>query len=151
MVMPMLDRTVLLRSDKDIFSGRAQAAGFTLIELMIVVAIVAILATIAYASYQSFIVKSRRKAAEVCLQERAQFMERYYTTKLTYAGAPDPAQCNDLGSFYTVEFSGTPDANSFVIQAKPSSKQNDSLCGTLSINAKGTRGETGSGTVEDCW
>ena len=42
------------------------ARGFTLLELMIVVAIVAILSAIAYASYQNQIIKSRRPAATTC-------------------------------------------------------------------------------------
>jgi type IV pilus assembly protein PilE len=131
-------------------SRRAQ--GFTLIELMIVVAIVAILATIANASYQHFVVKSRRAAAATSLQERAHYMERYYTTVLTYAGAPAPAQCGpDLNDFYVIAFNGTPGAKTFTLTATPTSSQNDSKCGTLSINAQGVRGETGSGTVADCW
>ncbi len=126
--------------------------GFTLIELMVTVAIIAILATIAYASYQSFIVKSRRATAAVCLQERAQFMERYYTTALTYVGAPNPAQCgSDLDPFYVIAFNGTPAAKTFAITATPTSSQNDPKCGTLSINAQGVRGKTGTGTIGDCW
>ncbi len=128
------------------------ARGFTLIELMIVVAVIAILAAIAFPSYQSFIVKSRRKAAEVCLQERAQFMERYYTTHLSYVGAPAPAQCDsDLQPFYTIAFKGTPDATSFSITATPKGAQNDPKCNVLSLDAKGTRGMTGTDSVANCW
>jgi type IV pilus assembly protein PilE len=129
-----------------------RTAGFTLIELMIVVAVIAILAAIANASYQKFIVKSRRAAAATCLQERAQYMERYYTTKLTYLGAPDPSQCGaDIDPFYVIAFSGTPDAKEFSLTATPTSRQNDATCGTLSIDAKGTRGKSGTGSVAECW
>ena len=130
-----------------------RAGGFTLLELMITVAIVAILASLAYASYQSQIIKSRRATATACLQERAQFMERYYTTHLTYAGAPNPAQCGpDLAGLYTIAFSGTPASKSFVIQATPQASQaNDTQCGTLSINAQGVRTKSGTGTVAECW
>lgn len=132
--------------------AKGTVGGFTLLELMITVAIVAILSTIAYASYQYFVIKSRRAAATTCLQERAQFMERYYTTHLSYADAPDPAQCGvDLNDFYVVKFVGAPGAHTFEISATPSDKQPDSKCGVLSINAQGTRAIGGSGTVAECW
>lgn len=129
------------------------SAGFTLLELMIVVAIVAILASIAYASYRDQIIRGRRAAATTCLQERAQFMERYYTTQLTYVGAPDPAQCGDgLEDFYTVAFDGgAPTAKSYTLTATPTTQQNDAKCGTLSLNATGVRGKSGTGTVAECW
>lgn len=129
-----------------------RSAGFTLLELMIVIAIVAILSTIAYASYQNQVVKSRRAAATTCLQERAQFMERWYTTNLTYVGAPNPASCGpDLDPFYNVAFAAAPTAKAYQINAVPTSSQPDGKCGTLSINAQGVRGKTGSGTVAECW
>ena len=142
-----------MRTDSIRRSPMRQVRGFTLIELMIVVGIVAILATIANASYQSFVLKSRRAAAATCLMERAHYMERYYTTQLTYAGAPNPAQCGpDLNSFYTIAFSGTPAAKSFTITATPANAQtSDTKCGTLSINAQGVRGKTGTGSVDECW
>src|SRR5699024_2653897 len=63
--------------------------GFTLLELMIVVAIVAILASIAYPSYTHYIVKTHRSAAEACLSEYANYMERFYTTNLSYSTDSD--------------------------------------------------------------
>ena len=66
--------------------------GFTLVEVMVVVAIIGILAAIAYPSYQDSVVKSKRGAAVSCLMEQVQFMERFYSTNLRYdqttAGAP---------------------------------------------------------------
>ena len=77
-------------------ASRRASRGFTLIELMIVIAIVGILAVIAVSTYQDQIVKSRRAAAAACLQEGAQFMERYYTTNLTYVNATAPTCASEM-------------------------------------------------------
>lgn len=138
-------------------SHRAQR-GFTLLELMIAVAIVAILSSIAVASYDSFIVKSRRAAAATCVQERAQFMERYYSTHLTYNNAASPpviAQCAaETAPFYQVGLqAGSLGAKTYILQAVPQNAQatKDAGCGTLTLNAQGVRGVTGSKAPADCW
>lgn len=61
--------------------------GFTLIELMIVVAIVGILAAVAYPSYQEQVKSSRRSDATGALTNFANAMERYATVNSTYLGA----------------------------------------------------------------
>ncbi|WP_425509296.1 type IV pilin protein [Xanthomonas euroxanthea] len=118
---------------------------------MIVVAIVAILAAIATASYSQYVIKSRRAAAASCLLERAQLMERYYTTRLTYAGAPTPAACEGLANFYGIQFSANPTARAYVIQAVPTARQSDTKCGTLSVDQKGIRGASGTDGPSKCW
>lgn len=59
-------------------------SGFTLIELMIVVAIVAILASIAYPAYTSSILKGKRAEARTALMELMQQQERYMTQTNSY-------------------------------------------------------------------
>lgn len=58
--------------------------GFTLIELMIVVAVVAILASIAYPSYTSSIIKGRRAEGRTALNELMQQQERFMTQTNSY-------------------------------------------------------------------
>lgn len=65
----------------------AQNKGFTLVELMIVVAIVGIIAAIAYPSYQSMMVSSYRGAAQADLMALAAAMERHKAANFTYEGA----------------------------------------------------------------
>ncbi|MGN6513313.1 MAG: type IV pilin protein, partial [Lysobacteraceae bacterium] len=133
--------------------SRRAAGGVTLIALMIAVVIVAILAAIAVASYDFAMVKARRGAAEGCLQEGAQYMERYYTTNLTYASAAAPTCSQDVSGYYTVGFAASePTATTYKLQAVPiSGKQNDSLCGTLTVDNKGAKTASGSGGVASCW
>ena len=64
--------------------GQGAASGFSLMELMIVVAIVAILGSVAYPSYLNQVAQSRRTDAQAVLIEAAQFMERFYTENNRY-------------------------------------------------------------------
>ena len=130
--------------------------GFSLIELMIVVAIVAILASIAYPSYQQYVLKSWRNTAAGCLLDLAQSMERRYTSNMSYVGAALPvASCtteNGIAARYTFSFPADPTAQAFTLRAVPSGAQSsDAQCGTLSINQAGVRSETGTGSVQECW
>lgn len=58
--------------------------GFTLIELMIVVAVVSVLASVAYPSYAEYVAKSRRATTTGVLAMGQQFMERFYTENFSY-------------------------------------------------------------------
>ncbi len=58
--------------------------GFTLIELMIVVAVVGILAAVAYPSYQEYVRKARRAEGRTAMMELLQQQERYMTQNNTY-------------------------------------------------------------------
>ena len=143
-----------------------RAQGFTLIELMIVVAIIAILTAIAYPSYINYITKTHRVAAEGCLSEYANYMERYYTTNLRYdqdtSATPvantlptfDCASAQQTGANYQYKFAtNSPTRNTFILQAVPINTQlaRDTQCGTLTLDQTGARNKTGSGTADQCW
>ncbi|MDQ8051260.1 type IV pilin protein [Luteibacter sp.] len=141
--------------------ARRPASGFTLIELMIVVAILAIVVAIAYPSYQGHVIKTRRAAAAVCMLEVAQFMERYYTTHLRYvdgngaAPAIPGTQCRrDLSAHYAIELAQGVAVSSYTVQAIPKGAQasRDTRCATLAINQLGAKSESGTAaTANECW
>jgi len=136
----------------------SHAKGFTLIEVMIVVAIVAILASIAIPSYQEHVVKSKRAKAEGCLLEMSQFAERYYTSNSTYVGLVLPnlgcrGELETAPASYNFGFPAAVAARTYTIQAVPQNAQaaSDDECGTLTINQAGVKTESGTQDVRYCW
>jgi type IV pilus assembly protein PilE len=69
-------------------SGRSRrAAGFTLIELMIVVAVIGILSAIAYPSYQSYVRKGNRSEAQQFMLDISNREEQYVLDSRHYTAA----------------------------------------------------------------
>ncbi len=128
--------------------------GFSLIELMIVVAIVGIIAAIAYPSYSNHVRETRRTTAQADLVELAQWMERQYSGDFSYLeGGNQPTlpfnQSPRTGTaFYNLSFNGTVAANTYTLQAVPTGDQTNDTCGTLRLTQTGARSST-SGT--GCW
>lgn len=80
---------------------RDNARGFTLIELMIVVAIIAILAAIAYPSYTSFMQRGRRSDAQQLMVQMQNKQEQYILDNRAYSDNPGSGGINAGGTGWT--------------------------------------------------
>lgn len=153
-----------------------RSKGFTLIELMIVVAVIGILSAIAYPSYREQIDKGRRANAKSVLLDAQAYMERVYSENYSYATdtsgvpinsatyfqsnftvAPKPGDGN---AAYTITLAST--TQSYTITAAPISPgvMAGDKCGTYRVNRTGRKSVVGYDTTKfttplaanrDCW
>lgn len=89
-------------------------SGFSLIELMVVVAIVAILAAIAYPNYRDYVTRGRIQEATAGLSEMRLRIEQYFADNRTYAGFA----CNAPGQASAFSFTcPTLTSSAYLLQA----------------------------------
>lgn len=125
----------------------SKTKGFTLIELMIVVAIVGILAAIAYPSYTEYVRRTHRTEIAGVLMEQSQALERFYTKNGTYVAAPVAGS----NAWYKVAL--VSDATTFTLTATPvpDSMMNGDKCGNFQITNTGLRTNSTGLSNKDCW
>lgn len=149
---------------------KAWRKGFSMIELLIVLAVVAILAALAYPSYARQMVKARRVEAQLALVDAMQQQEQYRARRHTYvafssseAGDEDARQFrwwmgdDPSASPYELDAYACPgqDIRACVeLRARPGTERvdtgfSDPECGTLTFNSNGEQGA--SGESERCW
>lgn len=124
--------------------------GFTLIELMVVVAIIGILASLAYPSYMDSVRKSNRADAKSTMLQVASQEERYYTennvygsmTAIGYVASSIPSQS---GRHNITLVTANADST-YTISATPVAT--DATCGVLTLTNTGV---TGSAIAGGCW
>lgn len=148
--------------------GRSTVAGFSLIELMVVVAIAAILVSIAAAGYQSQVRKSRRTEARSALLDLAAREERWFSTNNAYTNVAANlgyATFTPVGSgYYNVGIVVTapsapgvvpPTPAGYVITATSTGIQvGDTTCQTFTVDQTGTQVANSSApavTTATCW
>ena len=144
--------------------------GFTLVEIMVVLAIVMTIAAIAMPSYTENINRSKRAEAKAQLLEAAQFMQRFYSQNDSYAqnragnavAIPDalarvPRSAASGSQNYTIGFATpAPTVATFTLQAAPRAggSMASDKCGTFTLTQAGQRGLAGNAagtTADSCW
>ncbi|MFZ6735500.1 type IV pilin protein [Undibacterium sp. Ji42W] len=140
-------------------------AGFTLIEILIVVVILGILAAISVPAYTDNVKRSRRADARSVLTQNSQFMQSFMTANDRYDKMRDntpvalPMLVSPVGATgsnidYDISFVAAPTATAFSIQAVPRAggRMNGDACGSYIINQVGARSNASNTLSTDtCW
>ena len=134
-------------------------AGFTLIEVMIVVVIIGVIAAIAYPSYQDSVRKSRRSDAKAALSDAAARLENFYQSNKSYTRVITDLGYSNAGSndtlspeqYYLIDITvpadgdaciGTNTCTAFTLRAVAQAKgkqDQDTVCATMTLNHKGAK------------
>lgn len=123
--------------------SKLSSQGFTLIELMIVVAIIGIISAIAYPSYQGYVERGIRADTMTEMQNIATEIEtrklaqgRYSNNLITNLGGSYPQEGTAL---YTISFSPNPLTSQWTIEAEPINGTRMKSDGTLTLNYQGLK------------
>lgn len=129
--------------------------GFHLLELLVTLTIISVFMSFCFPLYTHVMMEVRRKEAASILTKLSIAMEQYHLEKNTY----QEATLTTLGFTESVVnhhyrlIIMTATNNDYRLMIKPVSatSQQDAACGSLTLNAKGEKGISGHGTIDQCW
>jgi len=152
--------------NKNPTKSRNAQRGFSLIELMIVVAIIAVISAFAYPSYDRYVIKTKRSVAQNALLQVADRQQQFFmdnkrfAADITNLGFPaNPYVVDDNGTstvasdadaVYSLSLSNVT-ATTWTATATPLNSQlsRDTYCGSLTITQTGAKSK--SGASDECW
>lgn len=134
--------------------------GFTLVEVLIVVAIIGIISAIAIPSYTNYLLQSRRIDGVSFLTEVAGEQIRFssennrFATTMAELGYGDEATALSSEGFYTLSITTDNDNQTYVLTATPVAggpQVKDAECATMTLNSSKQKTVSGTGSPESCW
>lgn len=139
---------------------KKRSEGFSLMELIIVIAIIGILVAVGIPSYKSYMLKTQRVDGVSFLTEVASEQVRFFSEYNRYTdsmsdlgyGTADTAESNE--GFYTLSIATANNDSTYTLTATPvvgGPQASDTACAVLSLTSSGVKAVTGTSTAEDCW
>lgn len=153
-----------------------KSRGFTLLELMIVVAIIAVIAVVAVPQYERYVDNARRTDAQAALLSFASQLERRFTETNSYCdnGTTDPGTCGEAGAgngdlgapaadffpdrvpldgvaaaTYNLEFVAVTDTTYTIQATRVGIMADDDDCGDFQLTQTGLKDQINNN--DDCW